>query len=446
MPQDKKEPMRKGGKTGPSSEEFKSIVDKVKNDATKEELELMETYRTLPQDLVPNVIAKTYRKTIEELQDIINNYNKYGNPLVYKTIPKRMEDVFKNIESLNKTYLPSAYSCRRSKEVVLVPSDYEKCVCCKRWFSLEEFNYKTMNVNPGGSYYCSECASKLLKEYIKKYGDIRESLILLSQKIDLIVLDSTLTGAAARYDTSIGHAAVQEGTFVGWYVGTVRADCDVMEIPLDCRDFQHSRLAGVPFKMIKDKFGNEDIYSDTFLEEDDDDEEIAISKTSIKNLKRKWGDFPVKKLEWLAAKEMEWYDNYDIAGKNRELLVSQMCFEEYEIYEKRQLGEDCDQNLKNLQALMKQSELSPKIVSSSSNSEFQSLGEFIKTVEQKKPFINKDPEFEDVDGIHKLWQSMVGALCRTLGKESPYIDVFNNTMSEYTIDEIESSPSTQKGE
>lgn len=436
-----KVPMRQGTNTGPTKEEMKQIINQRKNEYSKEELELAMTYESLPEEFGVNVISRVYGKTIQQLSDMLSSFRRYSDSRIYKTIPRRLMDILKDIEKNNIKYYPQALQCNKSKQVIVVPADFEKCSCCGKYFQIEEFNYKDGNVNRGGSYYCSSCAQKFLQDFVKKYKDIREALIVLSQKMDYIVLEQTLTGAVDLYDTVNGQTALKNGTFAGWYFGTVRSDCNTMGIPEDCRDFSHSKLSGVPFKCIKEKYGIEDIYDDQFVEngDEDDDDELMINKASLKALKHKWGNYPPEKLKWLAQKEMEWYNNYDISGKSREMLVQQLCFEEWEIYNGRNQGEDVSEHIKVFQSLLKTSELTPKLTAGTSTQEFQTLGDFIKHVEQKRPFINKDPEFEDVDGITKIWKAMVGALSRTAGKPSPYIADFEENMKDYTVDVFEES-------
>ena len=89
---------------------------------------------------------------------------------------------------------------------------------------------------------------------------------------------------------------------------------------------------------------------------------------------------------------------------------------------------------------MKQLELTPKQqAKNSTGTGFSSLGDFIKEVERTKPIINRDPRFEDVDGINKIKVAMAGALARTLGKENQYSRAFEKIYKQYSSDILSTS-------
>ena len=89
---------------------------------------------------------------------------------------------------------------------------------------------------------------------------------------------------------------------------------------------------------------------------------------------------------------------------------------------------------------MKQLELTPKQqAKNSTGTGFASLGDFIKEVERTKPIINRDPRFEDVDGINKIKVAMAGALARTLGRDNQYSKAFEKIYKEYSSDILSTS-------
>ena len=155
----------------------------------------------------------------------------------------------------------------------------------------------------------------------------------------------------------------------------------------------------------------------------------------VDELRDRWGSaYPLEDLVWLEKKNLEWYDGYDIQGKSMELLVQQLCFEEFYIYKERQKGEDVSKRIKTLQDLLKNSNLSPRQETASDQAEFQTISEFIKKVEERRPFIKSNPEFEDVDNFRGMWKSMAGAISRTAGKSDENTKVFENFFKDSTMD------------
>lgn len=90
---------------------------------------------------------------------------------------------------------------------------------------------------------------------------------------------------------------------------------------------------------------------------------------------------------------------------------------------------------------MKDGDFTPKKQNSqASHSQFSSMGDFIRYAEKNRPIINKDPEFEDVDGIQKIWRSIAGAISRTIGKNTEYVRDLEENYKEYTADILNSQP------
>lgn len=122
-------------------------------------------------------------------------------------------------------------------------------------------------------------------------------------------------------------------------------------------------------------------------------------------------------------------------------MVRQLCFEELSINKARENGENVKDKIKSFRELMKDGDFTPKKQNSqASHSQFSSMGDFIRYAEKNRPIINKDPEFEDVDGIQKIWRSIAGAISRTIGKNTEYVRDLEENYKEYTADILNSQP------
>lgn len=164
----------------------------------------------------------------------------------------------------------------------------------------------------------------------------------------------------------------------------------------------------------------------------DDYEEVDLEA-----LRRRWGrDLPTEDIVLLQEKYDIWESRYELEGnRNKELCVEQIVYEElFILKERQQPNKDVSKRLTTIQNLMKTANLSPKQESASESAEFETLGQFIKKVEQHKPIINKNPEYKDVDGFEKMWKSLAGAIKRTVGRPDDDTVVFEDTYKEETMD------------
>jgi len=155
----------------------------------------------------------------------------------------------------------------------------------------------------------------------------------------------------------------------------------------------------------------------------------------IAYLTNKWGrNIPVEDLKYLEEIYNEWESGYDITGKNRILIVTQICFEELYIYKERPLGQDVSKRLKTITDLMKQGNLSPKQETESESAEFSSFPEFIAKIERDRPCYIENHALIDVDNMELKLKALAGALNRTQGKVDATTAIFDDEFKEFTLD------------
>ena len=422
----------------------KGNVEQVKYDLqgrpSKAMLALIDRYKcTSQKDLVGNTIDEIVSDNIYKIQQAVTNMIKYGDSKVFKLLPKELDSEMRDYGMAAQEYFGKKIAELNNLPVYVVPVTYRRCNKCKQYKSDDEFYSTQSDIYDGKFPICKECTKTLFKEYLKKYKDIKEVLVLMSQKFDLYLYEPTIKRMVNYADTIEGKKELADNTFFANYLSNLYLDIQLGGVEINEPDFSKSYLGGIPFKSMAFQFNLPPVYNDRIIaegEEIDELEDENLSAGKILRLRRTWGDsYTLEELKWLESKHQEWHNNYDIQGKNRELLVQQLCLEELSIFKGRQLGADVSKNLKNIQDMMKNSDLSPKKTASmATNSEFASLGDFIRHVEKTKPFINKDKEFEDVDGIQKLWRSIAGAIARTLGRSNEYTEEFKENYKEHTVD------------
>ena len=430
-------------KEGSKIAEVKSNGDEILYGATgrpsKALVALIERYKVKSgKELVKNTIDEVIADNIKEIQVAVNNMIKYGDSKVYRFLPRELDDEMRSYGLAAQEYFGKKIAEARGSYVYCVPMDFKRCNRCKKYKDYTDFYTSTSDVSDGKFPICKDCTTIMFNEYMKKYKDVKEVIILMSQKFDIMVYEPTLKNFVNKFNTVEGKKDFLEGTFFGNYLSNLNLDVNLGGLEIVDSDFSKSYLGGIPFKGMAYQFNIPPIYNDKIISEGDDDyddTEMSLSARQILKLKRTWGDFNLEELKWLEEKHEEWHTNYDIQGKNRELLVQQLCLEELMLFKGRQIGADVSKHLKNIQEMMKNSDLTPKKTSATSaTSEFASLGDFIKHVEKTKPFIVKDKSFTDIDGIQKIWKSIAGAIARTLGKDNEYTDTCKEVYKEHTVD------------
>ena len=391
-------------------------------------------------DVVENTIDKEVLKYLPQVKEMIDNLEKYGDSGVYKVLPKELDKKMR-VYGLNivESYLNK--NIRGNNEYTLIPHNYRQCSYCGRYLNAELNFYGIYKKDESDirrvNMCCKNCADTIFKNAYRETDDLKESLVLCSQKLDIITFDNIIQKYLHIIDTEDGKIAFRNGSYLGLYVADCQIEADRHNIPENERDFQHSEIGGPLFKDFTFEIPFKPIYPVNEVTDQEESEDNTTIK-DVQRLKAQWGpSFSKKDLEWLDNKENEWYDNYEIYGKQRELLVQQLCLEELQLFKARNKGEDCTKKLKNIQDLLKSSDLTPKSTEVDNPSQkFKQFGEFIKEVETTEPIINEDPEFEDVDNIRKMWKQIAGAIIRTAGKQDKLVEEFEENMKDYTVDFI----------
>lgn len=299
------------------------------------------------------------------------------------------------------------------------------CRRCQTLKTSDKF-YEAMNPSLDTNGYmsvCRDCCNEIYDEYFNEIHDIEKSIFLTCEDLDIRFSKEAIISTKSHVDSF-----KSKGRNIGKIFGIYKSKLSSTGKSNGMTNFRfkdsNESLEDVQDDKVKNKL--------TIRNLDTDYENESIE---IIYLKDKWGnEIPIESLIWLEQKYNEWYDNYDIQGKAMELLIEQLCFEEFFMYQERQKGQDVSKRLKNVQDMMKSSKLSPRQETASEQAEFQTISEFIKKVEQTKPFVKKNSEFEDVDSFNKMWKSVAGAISRTNGKPDENTEVFNEFFKDSTMD------------
>ena len=393
--------------------------------------ELLKRYKADRKiDVVDNTLDSVVEDCILDIKEAVDNMIEYGDPHIYKVLPKELDEKIRAYGMFAQEYFGKENRANDGMPVYIVPTTYKQCNKCGMFKQESDFYINYSDSCSGHSPICKECATKMFNDYLPKYG-IKETLVALSQKMDYLIVEDIILRYLERFDTPKGKADIVKGSFLGNYIGDVNIYMSNSALVSEDMCFMKTNLNGVPFRDIHASQDIGAIYDDVFEEGNTDN---LDSLKGIDKAKKKWGNFPPADLRWLEDKEAEWYDKCEITGLSREKLVKQLCYEELTITREREKGHPVKDAVKSFQSLMKDSDLTPKKeVSTSSTSQFSSLGDFIKHAEKTKPIINKNPSLSDVDNVQKLWKSIAGAIQKTLCKDGENIKDLEQNYKDYTV-------------
>lgn len=311
------------------------------------------------------------------------------------------------------------------KEKTLRNNEDLYCRKCRKTINNSNFYEATnpMLDTNGFMSICKNCCHQIYDDYFSIYNDLEKSIFLTCRDLDICFNKEALKSAQTHIESLISKGKVAEKPF-GYY-----------KSKLGTTGITNSGLKDFRFKDT-DMGDIEQIFTiNSKVINNDNNNDSEYESVEIEYLKSKWGaDLPISDLTWLEEKHNEWYDNYDIQGKAMELLVQQLCFEELFVYKERQTGEDVSKRLKSIQDMLKNTKLSPRLETASEQAEFQTISEFIKKVEQTKPFVKTNPEFSDPDNFKNMWRSMTGAIKRTAGRQDEDTQVFDEYFKDSTMD------------
>lgn len=419
---------------------------------TPAERALIERYKVDNKidGVINNTLDNIISESIYQIKEAVDNMIAYGDPKVYRILPKELDDKIRTYGWFAQEYFGKGISSAAGQPVYIVPASYIRCSECEKFKSPDSFFVRYKENQSSRVHICKECCNKIFTELLLKYGP-KEALIIMCQRLDIVALNDVIEKYCIKYKTPEGKREVSEGAFLGNFFGDESIFIRSNEIHYSDCSFMKSNLHGEPFRDIVAGNQQNPIYDDILAEKDEDDDfddDNVIGVGSTKRLKRKWGDFEKKDLIWLESKYNEWYEKCEIEGLSREKLVMQLCYEELDIVRTRERGGNVKDKVRSFQSLMKEADLTPKRqVTNSTDSQFSSLGAFIKAAEASGPIVEKNKAFRDIDSFEKFWKSVAGAISRTLCKDNEYVKDFENNYKEYTVDILGTeSASTQSTE
>ena len=412
-----------------------AIFESTQGKPPKAQTELLKQYKAHnASDIVKNSIDEILVSELPYIKEAIENLEKYGDKNIYSVLPKELDKFISDYSLIITEYFGQRDAKLKNKAVVVAPETYKRCDRCLKYKDIASAYYENTTHNGDGHVHiCIDCANKMLKEYYLLHGDIRESIILLSQKLDLYVETTILDRYVEYFDTPQGKETFNAGTYFEKYLFEIRTYIQNHNMQSEEIGFANTLLGGIPFKGINKFSANITVYDDTLVAMDEQEDDTEETK-GYKKLIKKWGIEDRKDLRFLENRYQELDDEYDLSGLSTQMLVKQLCFEELRLTQIRKEGGDSKKNIDSMRALMADLALTPKKVKRGESSAFASFSSAIKAFETEQPIIGINPAFKDVDKITNITDSMIGALSRTLNLDNTYVRKFKENYDEYTVD------------
>lgn len=178
----------------------------------------------------------------------------------------------------------------------------------------------------------------------------------------------------------------------------------------------------------------------------DDYDDVEDDGIEIEMLKDKWGfDLPKKQLVWMERSYEKWAKDYSINNEKDEIIVQQIIFENWYMYNERQNGKDVSDRIKTINTLFKAGDFKKR---EDTENTVESIALHIAEWEKGKPITreNPSPEFKDPDSFIKLAKVLAGAIARTIGKSNSFTDEFEEYYKKHTMDLTNLESPTKEGE
>lgn len=131
----------------------------------------------------------------------------------------------------------------------------------------------------------------------------------------------------------------------------------------------------------------------------------------------------------------DYNQEYDLSGKVMKDLVAQICLTQLRIRKLSEEGKDTTKELKNYQDLLNSSHMKPSQEKAAAEDEAVTLGTLINKIENEMPIAEPLEEYRDPDRIARYVRGFfTSPMARSLGKEIPYPEEYEEMINKLTID------------
>ena len=165
-----------------------------------------------------------------------------------------------------------------------------------------------------------------------------------------------------------------------------------------------------------------------------EEEETKINAKTIKNGKKRFGNYSPEDLMFLENEYQDWITRYECNTKAQESIFERLSFKKWEINKATKSGQPTKDLDKTYQELLATANIQPRQSGMDSMADAQTLGTLIQKYEETRPLPDIDPELQDVDRIGLYIDSFYrGHACKMLGIKNTFTNLYEKVMSKYTV-------------
>ncbi len=318
--------------------------------------------------------------------------------------------------------------------IEISPSAVVCCTCGKAYAKRKDsFPVSHAFLHKGTGYlpYCRECVANLFQSYFEETNDPRLATRQMCRKLDLYwndtLYEAAIKQSSARtvfmqYLRRVNGARSSSKS----YDDTLREEGSFWKMP----DKEHSTSFSPHRKNLT--VVNADEYSDT-----PDEEEIEIDQKT----RDFWGPGYTAEMYYELQQRWDYWIERLPEGISLDVgttaLIQQICATEIDINRVRASGGNVDKQVNTLNTLLGSALLKPKADAGDAALEKTPLGVWLYRYENKKPLPEIDDDLKDVNGIKRYVFTWMGHLCKMLGIQNGYSELYEQEIAKYSVDKPE---------
>lgn len=326
------------------------------------------------------------------------------------------------------------------------------CTCCGRSYKTQDNKFapsqsKIYQSNNGRITVCYQCVIGIYDDYLKEGLSEEEAVRRICMKFDAYFHPDLISLARKHYENTKSLSLIQS------YLSKSGLR-QFKDKSFDNTLYEEYHKSGEYMLQLK--------YSQEAAKEKEkvlkkelkkakeqrkaEEKEFAENTAQVTDeMRRFWGDGwddNPKAILFFDDRYHQWTDNVPDMDTSLEAIYKQICMLEYKINECYQTGSGKPTDyISALNSLLASANIKPSQVAAAKKSKEDdmsnaSLSEMLRYWEDvyKKPVIEPDPEFQDVDGVRKLiFVFFLGHLCKMLKIKNKYSKAYEEEMAKYTV-------------
>ena len=324
--------------------------------------------------------------------------------MAYIKQAKTEEEIKKlTVDNVKKAYNELAKDYNK-----IIEQDYILCPKCGEFISRENF-YSSNEYSIGVFPQCKKCILAEVEQRDKKNdkpNETKDSVKRMLQKMNLPYIDDLYESACKTVADEVNEKN-RKAPFLAYLV------------PLKSLPQYKSRT-----------WADSEFELGIVTEE----EETKINAKTIKNGKKRFGNYPPEDLMFLENEYQDWITRYECNTKAQESIFERLSFKKWEINKATKSNQPTKDLDKTYQELLATANITPRQAGSDNISDAQTFGTLIQKYEETRPLPEIDPELEDVDKIGLYIDVFFkGHASKMLGLKNNFTNIYERFMKKFTV-------------